>query len=257
MNDSVAKALWEARIEGKSIAVDEALRPATEDAAYEIQTAQLALSDARAVGWKLGAGSDAALAMLGLSEPFVAPLLAPHLYCDGATVPVHACQGTFLETEFLVRMGVPLAPRTEPYTIEDVSMAVIDVLPAFEIVACRFAGGFAGNGRLVIADGGMGHAVIQGTRTGDWHDLDLSAHTASVTLNGKETARGDYGSLLWGHPFAAVAWLANQRLLAGRGLIEGDFVMTGTVAGVIPLKPGDQAMADFGTLGTVRGTFAG
>jgi 2-keto-4-pentenoate hydratase len=35
-------------------------------------------------------------------------------------------------------------------------------------------------------------------------------------------------------------------------LRAGDRIMTGTCGGVLPLKSGDQASADFGVLGTVR-----
>jgi 2-keto-4-pentenoate hydratase len=44
--------------------------------------------------------------------------------------------------------------------------------------------------------------------------------------------------------------------VAERGLRAGDRIMTGTCGGVLPLKSGDQASADFGVLGTVRLTVA-
>jgi 2-keto-4-pentenoate hydratase len=52
-----------------------------------------------------------------------------------------------------------------------------------------------------------------------------------------------------------VTWLVNQRQLASCGLRSGEFVMTGTCSGFLPLKPGDRAAADFGALGQVHASF--
>ncbi len=55
-----------------------------------------------------------------------------------------------------------------------------------------------------------------------------------------------------GHPLNALAWLADQGVLGGRGLKAGDLVTTGLVTPFVYAEPGDEVRADFGALGEVR-----
>ena len=252
---SLAEALWNARAHGDVIAVEPAQRPANEAAAYEIQAAGIALSGMPRVGWKIGAAAQAAIDMLGLDGPFPAPLLAPHCLDDGAKVALVAGQSPGLETEFLVALGADLPARDRAYQRDEVAAAVAFIAPSFEIVACRFEGGFKGNGLLAIADGGGNAAIVQGAPVRDWQRFDLASHRVRLSINGTETVSGTGSALMFGDPIAAVAWLANQPQLAGRGLRRGEIVMTGTCTGLTALRAGDRAAADFGELGQVHARF--
>ena len=54
-----------------------------------------------------------------------------------------------------------------------------------------------------------------------------------------------------GHPFAALAWLANERVRLGAPLRAGEIVATGSLMGFVAAKAGDTAEAAFAGLGTV------
>jgi 2-keto-4-pentenoate hydratase len=252
---SLAEALCNARAEGGVIAVEPAQRPTSVAAAYGIQAEASARSGLQQVGWKIGAAAQAAIDMLALDAPFVAPLLAPHCLPDGAEIALVPGQNPGLETEFLLALGTDLPARAEPWRRDEVAAAIDYVAPAFEIVACRFTGGFKGNGLLAVADGGGNAAVVQGAPVRDWRRFDLAAHTLRLSMNGAETTTGSGSALIFGDPIAAVAWVANQPQLAGRGLRRGDIVMTGTCTGLTALKAGDRAAADFGELGQVHARF--
>jgi 2-keto-4-pentenoate hydratase len=252
---SLAEALWNARAHGDVIAVDPAQKPANEAAAYDIQAAGIALSGMARVGWKIGAAAQAAIDMLGLDGPFPAPVLAPHCLDDGAEVAVVEGQSPGLETEFLVGLGADLPARERAYQRDEVAAAVAFIAPSFEIVACRFMGGFKGNGLLAIADFGGNAAIVQGAPVRDWRRFDLASHRVRLSINGAETASGTGSALIFGDPIAAVVWLANQPQIAPRGLRRGELVMTGTCTGLVQLKAGDRASADFGELGQVHARF--
>jgi 2-keto-4-pentenoate hydratase len=252
---SLAEALCNARAAGAVIAVAPAQRPGSVAAAYGIQAEAIARSGLPQVGWKIGAAAQAAIDMLALDAPFLAPLLAPHCLPDGAEIALVAGQNPGLETEFLLALGADLPARAEPWGRDEVAAAIDYVAPAFEIVACRFEGGFKGNGLLAIADGGGNAAVVQGAPVRDWRRFDLAAHTLRLSINGRETVSGSGSALIFGDPIAAVAWVASQPQLAPRGLRRGEIVMTGTCTGLAPLKPGDRAAADFGELGRVQARF--
>jgi 2-keto-4-pentenoate hydratase len=255
MAEPLAEALWNARAQGGVIAIEPPLRPTTAAAAYTVQAASTALSGLRQVGWKIGAAAQPAIELLELDGPFFGPLLAPHCLGNGTAYALILAQAPGLETEFLVGLGADLPPRDTKYERDEVAAAVAYVAPAFEIVASRFEGGLKGNGLLAIADGGGNAAVVQGKPVHDWQRFDLAGHTAHLSINGAEIASGTGGALLFGDPIGAVVWLANQPLPGGRGLRRGEIVMTGTCTGLIPLKPGDRASADFGELGEVHARF--
>jgi 2-keto-4-pentenoate hydratase len=251
MSSHLATALWKARLQGGLITVDGAQRPATEAEAYALQDEVTALFGSQLAGWKLGATNAKALKLLGFERPFVGPLLAMHLHDMDDELAVYAEHGPSLETEFLVVLGSDLPPRDAPYSDDAVMAAVEYVCPSFEVVGCRLDCGLTSAGLLLIADGAANVAVIAGQPKAAWRKADLSDHPLTVTVNGAEVATGSSKLLMWGNPFGAVSHLAGHPQLAERGLRAGDRIMTGTCGGLLPLKSGDQASADFGVLGSV------
>ncbi len=65
-----------------------------------------------------------------------------------------------------------------------------------------------------------------------------------------------FGRDVLGHPLNALAWLANEGDLAGRPLMEGDIVSTGSCTGMKPVGRGSMSTADFGPMGRVEVSFA-
>ena len=255
MAATLAEALWAARTKGNVIAVEPSQAPTTAAAAYEVQAAMISVAGLTQVGWKIGATTAATQALLDTDEPLVGPLFAPHCHPDGAEVALVAAHRPGLESEFLVGLAADLPPRERAYEAGEVAAAVDFVAPAFEIIGCRFEGGLAGKGLLVIADGGANAAIVQGAPALDWRRFNLGRHAVRLRVNGAEVASGSSSDLVFGDPLGAVAWLANHAVLAGRGLKRGEIVMTGTCTGLTFIKAGDEALADYGALGQVRATF--
>ena len=135
--------------------------------------------------------------------------------------------------------------------MDEVTAAIEYVCPAFELVGFRVEGGFDTAGLMLIPDGAANLAVVHGDPVAKWAQADLSDHPLRVEVNGVEVATGSSKLLLWGNPLGAVAWLASQPNLQDRGLRQGDYIITGTCSGLIPVKAGDRAEADFGILGKV------
>jgi 2-keto-4-pentenoate hydratase len=255
MAATLAEALWAARIDGGVIEIGPGQQPASAAAAYEAQAEMIQLAGLTQVGWKIGATTAATQALLAVDEPLLGPLFAPHCHPDGAEVALCAAHQPGLESEFMVCLAADLPPRQQPYDADEVTAAVNFLAPAFEIIGCRFAGGLAGRGLLAIADGGANAAIVQGEPVRDWRRFDLSRHAVRLRLNGVDAASGSSSDLVFGDPIGAVAWLANHPVLAGRGLKRGEIVMTGTCTGLTFIKPGDEALADYGELGQVQATF--
>ncbi len=250
--NQISASLWQARLDGSTVsaaAID------SEDQAYSIQAGLNECSTSAVIGYKIGATLPPALELLQLSEPFFGPLFDSHCRDNGATVALSSKHKNMLETEFVVGLGADIPPRDEEYQREDIESAVAWVSGGFEIVGTRFDTEFKGAGRHFIADSGANVDFIMGARHTDWRSLDLSKHPATLRINDEEKASGHSGMSLWEHPFGPVAWLANHRVMAQRGLKAGDIITTGSCTGMAPVSAGDSAQADFGPLGQVSVTF--
>ena len=246
---SLAERLWNARVHGTRIPMQTVDVPVDEAAAYEIQDAVSQVADEEIIGFKLGATSQAALAALGLSEPFYGPLFDRFSHRRGEAVALPSKHQVLIETEIAVGLGRDLPPRDSNYTQPDVEAAAAWVGPAFELVATRFDMELAGNGKLLIADSGVNADFVMGDEVRDWSPLDLTQHPVTQTINDRESSSGHSGMSIFGNPFGAVAWLANHKNLRDRGLKAGDIITTGTCTGMTPLAAGDHAIADLGRLG--------
>jgi len=76
-----------------------------------------------------------------------------------------------------------------------------------------------------------------------------------VAIDGQEVARGTGANVL-GHPLNSLLWLANAQAEIGAALHAGEWVSTGTCAGLLSVSPGNAVSADFGVLGTLGVRFS-
>ena len=255
MTAELAQKLWNARRTGGVVSLDEIVEPENTEASYALQQAITALSGLDQRGFKVGSTSAEAQKILGTSEPGSGPLLAPFMYDSPATVPLSPAHMPGIEGEFAFRLGQDLPPRDAPYSTDEVAAAIDAVAGSIEVVGTRVAGGLAGKGRfLVTADGGANIAFIAGAWQPDWRHLDLKRHQVAVHINGKSGGAGE-GARALGDPMNVMVWLANQQSALGRGIRAGEIVSTGTCTGIDPVGPGDDVVADFGSLGAVKVTF--
>ena len=85
-------------------------------------------------------------------------------------------------------------------------------------------------------------------------DVDIKNIDAVLTRNGEVVAKGRSDAVL-GNPVTAVAWLARKVDSFGVRLRKGDIVLPGSCTRAIDARPGDQFVAEFDGLGSVRLTF--
>ena len=250
-----ARRLWEARRGGYRIRVEEGERPADEAEAYAVQRGITEISGCEVAGFKIGATAQAAMDVLGVDGPFFGPLYRETFHHDGAAIRLPMAHTPGVEAEFVVGLASDLPPRAAGWALEEVRRAVAWVAPGLEIVGARLEGGLAGAGVLAIADGAANIDFVLGPTDGDWRGADLSSHPVVLRVNGAEAASGNSRMLVFGDPVAGVAWLANRPEVAPRGLRVGDAITTGTCTGIRPLSPGDEVVADYGSLGAVSARF--
>jgi 2-keto-4-pentenoate hydratase len=105
-----------------------------------------------------------------------------------------------------------------------------------------------------IADNASSAGFVLGAGRVAPTDIDITQIDAVLTCNGEVVAKGRSDAVL-GNPVTAVAWLASKVESFGVRLRAGDIVLPGSCTRAIDARPGDNFVADFAGLGSVRLSF--
>lgn len=222
--------------------------------AYEIQLINIRrrLADgATVVGHKVGLSSEAMQKMMGVDEPDYGHLLADMEVFED--VPVKAGAYLFprveVEVGFILADDLPGAGCTE----DDVLAATAAFAPSIELIDTRIR-----DWKIAlcdtIADNASSAGFVLGAARVSPKDIDIKGIDAVLTRNGDVVAEGRSDAVL-GNPVTAVAWLARKVDSFGVRLKAGDIVLPGSCTRAIDVGPGDEFVADFDGLGSVRLSF--
>lgn len=222
--------------------------------AYEIQLINIrrqVAGGARVIGHKVGLSSEAMQQMMGVDEPDYGHLLDTMAVSED--VPVAAGRYLYprieVEVAFILAADLPGADCTE----DDVLAATEAFAPAIELIDSRIA-----DWKIklcdTIADNASSAGWVLGTERVAPADIDIKNIDAVLKRNGEVVAEGRSDAVL-GNPVTAVAWLARKVESFGVRLKAGDIVLPGTATRAIDAHPGDQFVADFAGLGSVRLSF--
>jgi 2-oxo-3-hexenedioate decarboxylase/2-keto-4-pentenoate hydratase len=234
-------------------------RPRDETEGYAVQEALhgfLASAGRGAiVGHKIGCTTPVMQRYLGIKNPCAGGIPATTVHHGHAGVRHQDYVRVGVECEIAVRLGADLGPTGAPFDRARVAGAVAAVLPAMEIVDDRYRDYRTLDVATLIADDFFNAGCVLGTPVTGWRELDLPAVTGVTRMNGVEAGRGE-GRAVMGHPFEALAWLANLRARSGLGLHAGEFVLLGSVVETRWVSAGDEVTVAIEGLGEVRATFA-
>jgi 2-oxo-3-hexenedioate decarboxylase/2-keto-4-pentenoate hydratase len=172
--------------------------------------------------------------------------------------PAKVEHGSFLhvgvECEIVARLGADLDADEAPFTAERVALAVDALMAGMEIVDDRYVDYKSLDTPTLIADDFFDAGCVIGTPVRDWRRLEVPALTGATRINGAEVGRGQ-GADVMGHPFNALAWLANTLAQRGRSLRAGEFVFTGSVVETKWVERGDRVQMEIEGLGKVEAVF--
>ena len=251
-----AELLWHHRSAGTVLAaLPPTLRPGNHAQGHAIQAQLPAVAGERVVGWKIAATSAAGQAHINVGGPLAGRILSGGVVDNGTAVSLAGNRMRVVEPEFGFRLARSLAPRAEPYAVEEVIDAVASLHPAFEIPDSRFAEfTHAGQAQLIADTACCGPFVFGPAAPAPWRELDLRAHRVRGTVGdacGVRFTREGEGRAALGDPRAALVWLVNELSALGITLEAHQFVSTGTCMVPLEVRPGDTVQADFGVLGSL------
>ncbi|OBG30105.1 2-keto-4-pentenoate hydratase [Mycobacterium sp. 852002-51057_SCH5723018] len=222
--------------------------------AYEVQLInirQRVAEGARVVGHKVGLSSLAMQQMMGVDEPDYGHLLDEMQVFEDT--PVKAGRYLYprveVEVGFILAEDLPGAGCTE----DDVLAATEALAPSIELIDTRIT-----DWKIAlcdtIADNASSAGFVLGSGRVSPRDVDVKAIDAVLIRNGEVVAEGRSDAVL-GNPVIAVAWLARKVESFGVRLRKGDIVLPGSCTRAIDARAGDEFVADFAGLGSVRLSF--
>ncbi|MGS2808272.1 2-keto-4-pentenoate hydratase [Nocardia sp. MW-W600-9] len=223
--------------------------------AYEIQLLNIRrrLDDgAKIVGHKVGLSSKAMQEMMGVDEPDYGHLLAEMEVFEDVPVDTSKYLLPRVEVEVGFVLGADLPG--EDCTEADVLAATVAYAPSIELIDSRIKDWKIGLADT-ISDNASSAGFVLGKERVAPGDIDITAIDAVLTRNGEVIAEGRSDAVL-GDPVIAVAWLARKVATFGVRLKKGDIVLPGSCTRAIDARPGDDFLAEFTGLGSVRLRFS-
>jgi 2-keto-4-pentenoate hydratase len=234
--------------------LDAALRAAPLDDAYRIQDAlHRVMAEAgrgEIAGWKIALTSKAMQQMTGVDQPAAGAIFSKVIHASPARVDVAAYHHLGIEFEVAVRLAEALPASGGPWTRVSVAGKVAACLPAFELVEDGDADYKTLDAFTLVAQNTWNGGVVLGPPATEWRRVDLEHAVTRCWVNDQLGGQGKTGDAM-GHPFEAVAWLANLLNSRGRRLEPGMIVMTGSSITTKFPAPGDRVRFVIDGLGEV------
>ena len=231
--------------------------PRSLDDAYRVQAAlneRLGPSLGAVCGRKIGCTTPVMQRYLRIEHPCAGALYASRAFRSPATVAHAAHWRPGVECEIAVRLGRPLPAAEAPFDRADVAAAVESCMAAIEIVDDRYDDFRALDAASLVADDFFSAGAVLGTPVSTRPGLDLAALRGTMTINDADVGSGT-GADVMGHPFEALAWLANHAAATGRPLSESEVVLTGSIVETRWVKPGDNVRVEIESLGEASVSF--
>jgi 2-oxo-3-hexenedioate decarboxylase/2-keto-4-pentenoate hydratase len=232
------------RLSLSPIALDADQRPASEAEAYALQARVNALLTGTRLGavagHKIGCTTAVMQSFLGIDNPCAGEVFSGTVFRDPAIVSRAGHCKLGVECEIVVEIGKDIEPQRKTHTRRSVAEHVEAVMAGIEIVDDRYGDYRALGANTLIADNFFNAGCVLGAPHRDWRQLDLASALGQMHINGSEVGRGT-GAAVMGHPFEALAWLANARSRNTVGLRRGEFVFLGSLVETKWLNAGDSA----------------
>jgi len=255
--NKAAEALYNARIKKKRIIeLPKDCVPETIKEAYDIQdelTNKYISTDKNIllIGKKIGCTNKAAKAQLNVKESFFGNMFSNNISKSNCIINSEEYFSPFVEPEFSFVMKDELDISRAPYNSEIVYDSISAVLPSIELVDSRFEDWTIMGVSNLIADNAVHAHWIYGKEIKNLNDFNFDNHSVDLFINGQLIDKGNSSNVM-GNPINSLTWLINNLALIGKSLPKNSYISTGTCTPAIPIKKGDEVMADFGKLGNVR-----
>ncbi|RYY26728.1 MAG: 2-keto-4-pentenoate hydratase [Sphingomonadales bacterium] len=243
--EAIAQAFVDARKAGSALIDYPGAMPESLDEAYGIQGRAIGLFGQQVAGWKVGRIADALVDTYGINR-ITGPIFADAVVVENGAapdMPVFAKGFAAAEAEYLLRIGHLPESFEGEWTNEAVAGYVDEVRIGIEVASSPFPGINDHGPAVTVSDFGNNNGLVIGATLDP--NKDFIGWPVALTIDGEVAGTGTAGTMLDG-PFGAVRFLfelARDRQLP---LAPGQWISTGAVTGVHPVRPGAEVEASFG-----------
>jgi len=244
-----------ARVRNQSIdELPDGHRPADVAEAYQVQEQLHELLDeagyGKRVGYKIGCTTDVMQKFLGIDNPCAGAIYNTAINYIAVSAQFDNFSHPGVECEIAAFIGSDLTPAADgsPFTRESVAPAVQALFGAIEIVDDRWTDYKSVDTPTLIADDFFASGIVLSQPKPAAEAPDLASARGHMSINGKQVGEGTTGDIL-GHPYEALAWLANSLSERGKHLRSGEIVMLGSVVETQWVEHGDEVAIDIEGVG--------
>lgn len=258
--DEIARAFVDARHAGSALVEYPGELPQSLDEAYRIQESAIGMFGGRIAGWKVGRIPDPLVETFGTNR-LAGPIFAngvvhagvDELWGETPEMPVFGDGFAAAEAEYLLRIGSLPASFDGEWTNARVAEYVDEVRVGIEIASSPFPGINEHGPAITISDFGNNNGLVVGTALSGTlvQNMDFLDWPVSLTIDGAEAGAATAAAMLDG-PYGAVRFLFELARDRGLPLAAGQWISTGAVTGVHPVRPGAVVEALFGPQMRVR-----
>jgi len=183
------------------------------------------------------------------ATPKFAPVFARDVHADGAALPPSMTEQRAVELEIAFRLtGAP--PAVGDADFDARLRAVVEMLPALEIVDTRLVDRTAADEAWQLADNQNNGAIVTGTRFPAVKDDGLDVRELRLEIGGREIHAGP-AAVPGGDVFATFAAFTRAVGVHCGGLRPGQVCITGALSGPHPVRVGERVHGWIDGLGTV------
>lgn len=238
--------------------IPEYIRPVNIEEGYYIQEAAHDIlgrnHDLRSVGYKIGCTTPVMQQNLGINHPCAGRISNSTVFHSSAELAITDFVNVGVECEIGMVLSCDIRPGDGPFDSKNIVAAIGSVMAAVEIVDNRYQGGTSIGVPTLIADDFFGSGAVLGPSTCAWADIDLSALTGRITVDGEVRDIGVSSSVM-GNPLEALVWLVNLKSDCGETLNKGEIILTGSITLVQWIETACEVTAEIENLGIVRVKF--
>lgn len=227
------------------------IRPLDMDGAYELQdhlNARLAETNCgAAIGYKIGCTTGVMQNYMGIPHPCAGRMFAATTHEQHGKYRRSQLCRPGVECEIGVRIGRTMT-GPHPFTAEDCVAHVSEVNASIELVDDRWTEFRKVSTPVLVSDNFFAAGCVFGDGAVLSPD-EITNLTGRMWINEKQVGQGTAADIL-GHPFNALAWLANHCQARDQPLAEGELISLGSVVQTQWIERGDRVRIEFARLGS-------
>jgi 2-keto-4-pentenoate hydratase len=240
---NVARAFVSSRRGGVSLTHFPGRRPRDMASAYAIQETAIRLWAEPIAGWKVGLVAPAEQVLLDASR-LAGPIFARGVFRaeEDIRVPLRVIPGGFaaIEVELVAAVACDAPPRKTEWTLEEARTLVRDWHLGVEFAASPLATINDLGATVIVSDFGNNCGLVVGSRLDESLVAEPARALCRTMIDGHQVGLASAASLPGG-PLEGLRFLAGHLASRGRPLRAGQWVSTGAITGVHPVRTGQQA----------------